>query len=70
LIWSDDIEHTARILRREHVGYLAADSVVVHRTKEPYPASTGATTEPAALRDGTAADRPACSRASQGRVGS
>ncbi len=37
-IWSDDIEYTARILRRVDAGYLVPASVVEHRTKEPYTA--------------------------------
>ena len=37
-IWSDDIEFTARILRREDAGYLVPDSLVLHKTKEPYTA--------------------------------
>jgi rhamnopyranosyl-N-acetylglucosaminyl-diphospho-decaprenol beta-1,3/1,4-galactofuranosyltransferase len=37
-IWSDDIEYTARILRREDAGYLVPDSIVLHKTKEPYTA--------------------------------
>ncbi len=41
-LWSDDIEFTARILRREP-GYLVPDSVTLHKTKEAYTAinSTG-----------------------------
>jgi GT2 family glycosyltransferase len=37
-IWSDDIEYTARILRDDDVGYLAPDSVAVHKTLRPYTA--------------------------------
>jgi rhamnopyranosyl-N-acetylglucosaminyl-diphospho-decaprenol beta-1,3/1,4-galactofuranosyltransferase len=37
-IWSDDIEFTARVLRDEDVGYLVQESVVVHKTQEPYTA--------------------------------
>ena len=37
-IWSDDIEYTARILRREDAGYLVPDSVAHHKTKQPYTA--------------------------------
>jgi rhamnopyranosyl-N-acetylglucosaminyl-diphospho-decaprenol beta-1,3/1,4-galactofuranosyltransferase len=37
-IWSDDIEFTARILRHESAGYLVPDSIVLHKTKEPYTA--------------------------------
>ncbi len=37
-IWSDDIEFTARILRREDAGYLVPTSVALHKTKEPYTA--------------------------------
>lgn len=36
-IWSDDIEYTARILRREQ-GYLVPTSVVHHKTSTPYTA--------------------------------
>ncbi len=35
-IWSDDIEYTARILRREDAGYLVPRSVALHKTKTPY----------------------------------
>ncbi len=38
-LWSDDIEYTARILRREP-GYLVPASVTVHKTKEAYTAIT------------------------------
>ena len=37
-IWSDDIEYTARILRREDAGYLVPASVALHKTKSPYTA--------------------------------
>lgn len=37
-IWSDDIEYTARILRREDAGYLVPGSIALHKTKEPYTA--------------------------------
>ena len=40
-IWSDDLEWTARLLRREP-GYLVPDSVVEHRTARPYTAITDA----------------------------
>lgn len=36
-LWSDDIEYTARVLRRLP-GYLVASSVAVHRTEHPYTA--------------------------------
>ncbi len=41
-IWSDDLEYTGRILRDASVGYLVPDSVVIHKTKEPYTAVTEA----------------------------
>jgi hypothetical protein len=66
--------------------YASSVSLMVHRyvieryglplkhylTKEPYTVPARETTGPARRRDGdgTAADRAACSRASQGRVGS
>ena len=34
-LWADDIEYTARILRRE-AGFLVPESVVEHRTKTPH----------------------------------
>ena len=34
-IWSDDVEYTARVLRRE-TGYLVPGSVVQHKTRSPY----------------------------------
>jgi GT2 family glycosyltransferase len=37
-IWSDDIEYTARILRREPVGWLVPESVAEHRTPRAYTA--------------------------------
>ncbi len=36
-LWSDDIEYTARILRRAP-GYLVPSSVVVHKTEQPHTA--------------------------------
>lgn len=36
-LWSDDIEYTARVLRRR-CGYLVPASVVVHKTPRPYTA--------------------------------
>ncbi len=36
-LWSDDIEYTARILRREP-GYLVPASVSLHKTQQPYTA--------------------------------
>lgn len=36
-IWSDDLEYTGRLLRRER-GFMALRSVVEHRTKSPYTA--------------------------------
>jgi rhamnopyranosyl-N-acetylglucosaminyl-diphospho-decaprenol beta-1,3/1,4-galactofuranosyltransferase len=38
---SDDIEHTARSLRHER-GFMVADSIVEHRTKQPHSAVTDA----------------------------
>jgi len=38
-IWSDDIEYTARVLRRAG-GYLVPASVVCHKTRSPYTAVT------------------------------
>ncbi len=38
-IWSDDIEYTARILRHEP-GYLVPTSVVHHKTRAPYTATS------------------------------
>ena len=38
-LWSDDIEYSARILRREP-GYVVPDSVVEHRTPQPHTAVT------------------------------
>ena len=38
-IWSDDIEYTARILREDQ-GFLVPESVVEHRTRQPYTAVT------------------------------
>ncbi len=35
-IWSDDIEHTAQLLRDE-VGYVVSDSVAEHKTATAYP---------------------------------
>jgi GT2 family glycosyltransferase len=40
-IWSDDLDWTARILRRGH-GYLVPESVAEHRTKEPHTSLTEA----------------------------
>jgi GT2 family glycosyltransferase len=41
---ADDIEHTARSLRYER-GYMVADSVVEHRTRQPHSAVTDASLE-------------------------
>lgn len=38
-IWSDDIEYTARVLRRRERGYLVPGSIAEHRTKAPYTAT-------------------------------
>ena len=38
-IWSDDIEYTSRVTRSD-AAYLVPDSVVVHKTKQPYTAVT------------------------------
>lgn len=40
-IWNDDVEFTARVLRRER-GYWVPASVAHHRTKSPYNAQTSA----------------------------
>jgi GT2 family glycosyltransferase len=37
-IWSDDIEYTARVTRREDVAFLVPTSVAHHKTKQPYTA--------------------------------
>jgi rhamnopyranosyl-N-acetylglucosaminyl-diphospho-decaprenol beta-1,3/1,4-galactofuranosyltransferase len=41
-IWSDDWEYTARILRREPLGYLVPESVVEHRTSTAHSPVTAA----------------------------
>jgi len=40
-LWCDDLEYTARILRRDR-GFLATDSVVLHKTPTAHTAATGA----------------------------
>jgi GT2 family glycosyltransferase len=37
ILWSDDIEYTARVLRRER-GYLVPSAVAVHETERPHTA--------------------------------
>jgi rhamnopyranosyl-N-acetylglucosaminyl-diphospho-decaprenol beta-1,3/1,4-galactofuranosyltransferase len=37
-VWSDDLEYTARILRREPLGYLVPGSVAEHRTRTAHTA--------------------------------
>jgi len=37
-LWSDDIEYTGRILKDAATGYLVPDSVVLHKTAQPYTA--------------------------------
>ena len=50
-LWSDDIEHSARLLRDE-VGYVVADSVAQHKTATAYPPWEGGDRFYYAVRNG------------------
>jgi GT2 family glycosyltransferase len=50
-IWSDDIEHSARLLRDE-VGYVVPDSVAHHKTASAYPPWEGGERFYYAVRNG------------------